>query len=74
MTADEAQTIRAGDRLLIDPLWNSTSTRGREVCAIAYVLQVTRARSQTGVMVKVMFSCGEPGWLDAGWFTGKASA
>ncbi len=71
MTRDEALTVRVGDTVIPDPVWNAeTGSRHNKFPASVSVLNIiTKRHSQTGIMFKVETIGKDPIWLDAGWFS-----
>lgn len=64
-------TIKAGDWLVPDPVWNRTAGRGAELPIPVEVAVAFRSASQTGVVFTVKSTFGHWMELDAGWFTDK---
>ena len=68
MNAKEARTVEFGDRLTPNEEWNRTE-RTRKLPDVITVDSIRHeCRSQTGVMVEVIFLNGTTAWLDLGWF------
>lgn len=68
MDRQQAGKIKAGAKLIPNPIWNETE-RTRKLRIPAEVVDVRTERNcQTGVMVKVLDVRGESQWLSAGWF------
>lgn len=64
--------IKAGDSLSPIPLWNQTERPPNRLPSVTPVLEVVRATSQTGVLLRVKNLGGNDQWLDAGWFVEPA--
>jgi GNAT superfamily N-acetyltransferase len=70
-------TVKVGDVLLPNPVWNRTECRRiRKLDPEgAEVLEITQVRnSQTGILFRVRTQTGHDVTLDAGWFTGPAAS
>lgn len=68
MHRQQALNIKTGDKLDPIGLWNA-SERVRKLLYPTEVLDVRHEGGcQTGVMLKVRFTNGAEGYLDAGWF------
>lgn len=69
-TAATAPGIKAGDKVLIDPVWNRTHKDERmHFPDIVVVQKATKWKyCQTGVLLHVINNDGETRELSAGWF------
>lgn len=63
--------VRVGDFVKIDPLWNRTERWANQIPTPAAVVDILKARSQTGILFAVQANDGQVRQLDAGWFLPK---
>lgn len=67
-TRETAQSIKPGDRIRPDQMWNATVNDTMKLAETVGVREVYPATSQTGIMVEVVSKSGMELRLDAGWF------
>lgn len=67
---DAAQSIKVGDMVAVDPVWNGTTGyKGTRFTNPLQVRRITHAQSQTGVLLHVVSDGGNVVHMDAGWFS-----
>lgn len=63
-----ASGVRVGDLVTVDPVWNQTERWANQIPTPAVVVDILKARSQTGILYAVQTNDGQVRQLDAGWF------